>query len=212
MVLDINYDKKQKCKRNETRINMSKKIMFSFITAIVLLSACGNDSKATMSITKTPIPSPTPQPTQKAVYYENDLVIDHFIDDYNKKNDTKISDVTQGNISQKAYAFIGNVYIEILNAYPADAERFSVSVFGGTTSQETEEMFNTFKSISKILDPELSDEEIDNEIGSLKANDVLAENVSLGNLTVTYVPSKELSYGNNSSRIDVSSSVYGKSE
>lgn len=143
-------------------------------------------------------------------FYEGDDVVNHFITDYNSKEEIKITDIEKGNIRQKAYAYIGDVYIEMLDSYSAAAENYNMSIYGGNTDEATDAMFEVFKKVAKVLDPNLTEEQIDEAVSSWRSGDVLVEDGTLGELTITYVPSKELSTGRNNSRIDVSSPVYGK--
>ena len=143
-------------------------------------------------------------------FYEEDAVVNYFITDYNSKEEVKITDIEKGNIRQKAYAYIGDVYIEMLDSYSAAAENYNMSIYGGNTDEATDTMFEVFKKVAKVLDPNLTEEQIDEAVSSWRSGDVLVEDSTLGELTITYVPSKELSTGRNSSRIDVSSPVYGK--
>lgn len=144
-------------------------------------------------------------------FYEEDDVVNYFITDYNSKEEVKITDIKKGNIRQKAYAYIGDVYIEMLDSYSAAAENYNMSIYGGNTVEETDAMFEVFRKVAKVLDQDLTEEQIDEVVSSWRNGDVLVEDGMLGELTITYVPSKELSTGRNDSRIDISSSVYGKS-
>lgn len=143
-------------------------------------------------------------------FYEGDDVVNYFIADYNSKEEVQITNIEKGNIRQKAYAYIGDVYIEMLDSYSAAAENYNMSIYGGNTDEATNDMFEVFRKVAKVLDPNLSEDQIDEAISSWRSGDVLVEDGTLGELTITYVPSKELSTGRNDSRIDVSSPVYGK--
>lgn len=143
-------------------------------------------------------------------FYEGDDVVNCFITDYNSKEEVKITDIKKGNIRQKAYAYIGDVYIEMLDSYSAAAENYNMSIYGGNTDEATDAMFEVFKKVANVLDPNLTEEQIEEAVSSWRSGDVLVENGTLGELTITYVPSKELSTGRNDSRIDVSSPVYGR--
>ena len=66
-----------------------------------------------------------------------------------------------------------------------------------------------FREAVKILDPSVTDEMIDAALAEFDNKDVLIEGYTLGDsIIVTYVPIKELSYGKNSCRIDISASNY----
>lgn len=143
-------------------------------------------------------------------FYAGDDVVNYFIADYNSKEEIKITNIEKGNIRQKAYAYIGDVYIEMLDSYGAYAENYNMSIYGGNTAEATDDMFDVFRKVAKVLEPNLTENQIDEAVSSWRSSDVLVEDGTLGELTITYVPSKELSTGRNDSRIDVSSPVYGK--
>lgn len=196
-----------------------EKIIIMAVLIGMNLAACGNNANASTEsssssegIFYTSEPSSISEPTSEAVYYKDDSVVNQFISDFNSSNEDQITDIREGNIKQKAFAYIGDVYIEILDSYSAAAENFNISIYGGNTEEKTEKMFSAFIPIVKTLDLELTDEQINEEIALLKENDVLTEDASLGTLLITYVPSKELSYGRNDSRIDISSASYARTE
>ena len=70
-------------------------------------------------------------------------------------------------------------------------------------------MYEVFKEAVKILDPSIADEMIDSALAEFDNKDVLIEDYTLGDsIIITYVPTKELSYGKNSCRIDISALNY----
>lgn len=146
----------------------------------------------------------------KNIFYDKDEIVNYFITEYNKKEIVPIVNIEQGNIKSKAFGYIGETRIEMLNAYDAAAESFNIKIYGGNTDEKTELMFETFKKIVGILDPNITKDEIENTIATWKENNVLVENEKIGTLTITFVPSIELSYGRNDSRIDIATSDYAK--
>ncbi len=144
-------------------------------------------------------------------YYENDDVVNEFISAFNEKYpESAITDAEQGNIKQKAYGHIDGVRVEMLNSYGAAAENYNMSVYGGNTDEATEAMFEAFEKVVTVLNPDLSDEQVNELMTYLTSQEYMVEDYEYEGLVITYVPSKELSYGKNDSRLDIASSTFGK--
>lgn len=143
--------------------------------------------------------------TAENVFYDKDEIVNYFITDYNEKESIPISYIEQGNIKEKAFGYIGETSIEMLNSYGELSNCFNVTIYGGNTDEKTEAMFETFKKVAKILDPNLTDEEIEDAVVLWKNGGVMLEGEKVGELTITYVPS--VIYG---SRIDIATSNYAK--
>lgn len=144
--------------------------------------------------------------------YSQDDYVNLFIAEYNAVYpDAPITGISEGNIKQKSYAYAGGCSIELLDSYGAAADNFNVSIYGGTTQEATDSMFAEFPLIMKILDPTLTDEQIDTAMSEWQAENHLKEDYAIGdNITCTFVPMVELSKGMSSSRIDIACSNYGK--
>ena len=86
---------------------------------------------------------------------------------------------------------------------------FCLKINGGQEASDKQTMYEVFREAVKILDTSITDEMIDTALAEFDNSDVLIEGYTLGDsITVTYVPTKELSYGKNSCRIDISASNY----
>ena len=140
----------------------------------------------------------------KKKFYEKDEVINQFISDFNQSQDVEISDISEGNIKQKAYAHIGTVQIEMLNSYEAAARRYNMSIFGGRTNEDTEAMLGAFRKVAIVLDPNLTSEQIEEVISAWREKTMLASDITLGELTVNCYWHTDIS----NSRIDLSSLTY----
>ncbi len=148
-------------------------------------------------------------PVEEAVSYADDVVVNRFITEFNDAYSDDIHDISKGNIRTKYYGYVRDTRLEMINANGAAAEAFSVSIYGGQDVSDRDAMFAAFKEIAKVLEPSLTDEAISAAVDELIAGDVLTENYQVGNtLAVTYVPTKELSYGKNDCRVDILASDY----
>lgn len=199
---------------------LDKKLRYGIIAAMwapfLLIGIFGEPSDSKNNETISPkTPSAVEQEiavsdVNENLYYEHDEIVNYFITEYNEKESVPIKSISQGNIKTKAYGYIGETRIEMLNSYEAYSESFNVTVYGGNSEEETEAMFATFKKIAKILDPALTSEEIDDAVISWKNGGVMVENEKIGELTITYIPFIELSEGYTNSRIDIATSNYAK--
>lgn len=136
--------------------------------------------------------------------YAEDAVVNRFITEFNNTYDDDIVDISKGNIRTKYYGYIRDTRIEMINANDAAAEAFSISVYGGKEESDRDAMFASFREIAKILEPSLSDDAISAAINELVTGNVMVEKYQLGStMLITYVPTKELSYGKNDCRVDI---------
>lgn len=136
--------------------------------------------------------------------YAEDVVVNRFISEVNNTYDDGIVDISKGNISTKYYGYSRGTRIEMINANGAAAEDFSISIYGGKEESDRDAMFAAFREIVKILEPSLTDEAITAVIDELVIGDVMVEEYQLGStMLITYVSTKELSYGKNDCRVDI---------
>ena len=146
---------------------------------------------------------------KEAVSYADDVVVNRFITEFNDAYSDDIHDISKGNIRTKYYGYVRDTRLEMINANDADAEAFSISIYGGKEEVDREAMFAAFREVARILEPTLTDDAISGAVDDLISRDVLTENYQLGNsLSVTYIPIKDLSYGKNDCRVDILASNY----
>ena len=149
------------------------------------------------------------QSTEAKVIYAEDEVVNRFITEFNKNSAYEITDISKGNIKTKYFGYANGRYLEMINANGAGAEAFCLTINGGQEATDKQSMYEVFREAVKILDPSITDEMIDTALAEFDNKDVLIEGYVLGDsITVTYVPTKELSYGKTSCRIDISASNY----
>lgn len=147
--------------------------------------------------------------TEETVIYAEDKVVNRFITEFNQNSAYEITDISKGNIRTKYFGYANGRYLEMINANGAGAEAFCLTINGGQEATDKQTMYEVFREAVKILDPSITDEMIDTALAEFDNKDVLIEGYVLGDsITVTYVPTKELSYGKNSCRIDISASNY----
>lgn len=143
------------------------------------------------------------------IVYAEDAVVNRFITEFNSISAFEITDVSKGNIRTKYFGYANGRYLKMINANGAGAAAFCLTINGGQEASDKQTMYEVFREAVKILDPSITDEMIDTALAEFDNKDVLIEGYSLGDsVTITYVPTKELSYGKNSCRIDVSALNY----
>lgn len=183
--------------------------------AIMLISGASSNKPAPIAdapetIISSPEETPSAEDDISNLYAEDDIV-NRFITDYNATSRFEILDISKGNIRTKYFGHTNDCRLEMINATDATADSFCVSITGGTSSELNEKMFEVFPEIIHVLAPSVTDTQIEQTISSFKQDNTLKENYALGDtLTLTFVPSQELSKGYSTSRIDISSTTYGK--
>lgn len=146
----------------------------------------------------------TELPTEEATIYAKDDVVNRFITEFNSVSSMEITDISQGNIRTKYFGYANGRYLEMINANDAVAESFCLTINGGQESVDKQAMYEVFREAVKVLDPTITDEMIDSALAEFDTKNVLIEGYVIGNnMIITYVPTKELSYGKNSCRIDI---------
>lgn len=171
--------------------------------------ASHSDTQPTYSETQQDTQTTDNQSTEVTVTYAEDEVVNRFISEFNKNSTFEITDISKGNIRTKYFGYANERYLEMINANNAGAEAFCLTINGGQETTDKQTMYEVFREAVKILDQSITDKMIDTALAEFDNKDVLIEGYSIGDsITVTYVPTKELSYGKNSCRIDISASNY----
>lgn len=191
-------------------------ITIAWIAYVIMLISGASSNKPTPvadkpeSIISSPEEIPSSEDDIPNLYAEDDIV-NRFVTDYNATSRFEILDISKGNIRTKYFGHTNDCRLEMINATDATADSFCVSITGGTSSELNEKMFEVFPEIIHVLAPSVTDTQIEQTISTFKQDNILKENFSLGDtLTLTFVPSQELSKGYSTSRIDISSTTYGK--
>lgn len=143
------------------------------------------------------------------IVYAEDEVVNRFITEFNSSSSFEITDISKGNIRTKYFGHVNNRYLEMINANDAGAASFCLTINGGQKESDKQEMLAVFRESVKVFDPSISDEESNAAINDFVGNDVLVEGYAIGShIIITYVPSKELSWGTSKCRIDMAVDNY----
>ena len=157
----------------------------------------------------TPITTDKQEPEVISIVYVEDEVVNRFITEFNNNTEFEITDIREGNIRTKFFGYANDRYLEMINANNAGAEAFSLRINGGQEESDKLSMYDVFRASVKIFDPSITDEIIDAVLEEFNTKDVMIEGYKIGDtITVTYVPTKELSWGKNDCRIDILASNY----
>lgn len=143
------------------------------------------------------------------VFYVEDEVVNRFISEFNEQSTFEITDISKGNIRTKYFGSANGRYLEMINASDAGANAFCLTINGGQEDADKQSMYEVFRESIKVLDSSVTDDMIDDAISEFNNKDVLIEGYALGDsITIAFVPTKELSYGKSSCRIDIYASSY----
>lgn len=128
-------------------------------------------------------------------------IINQFLQAYNATSSSPIEDIRPGNTSKKFYGHTYGRYTEIL--YGADGA-LHITVSADKDYPSMGDLQEAFCDIATCLDSALSSDEVLTAYDALLAEDHLAEDVELGILKVTWVPTKELSSGTSVGHLEIS--------
>lgn len=187
------------------------------LTFLLTLVGCGketNNTSETPDVTTTESFDTTkiesPETTEIiSITYAEDEVVNRFITEFNNNSTYEITNISKGNISTKYFGYANGRYLEMINANNSGAAAFCLTINGGQEASDKQTMYEVFSEAIKVLDPLITNEMINTALAEFDNKDVLIEGYTLGDsITITYVPTKELSYGKTSCRLDVSASNY----
>ncbi len=184
---------------------MKKVLILLFIAMTFILCSCGSPQKAEEnSVEPSKTEDTVVEVEEQQIEYAKDEVINHFISAFNEKSNYEITDIKQGNIRTKFYGKANGVGLEMINVDNYGDKWLSVSISGGKTPETIQAMFDVFSEVIKTVDNTMTEEEITSAVQSVQSITYLVENYEIGqNILITYVPSKELSYGPSDARIDM---------
>lgn len=198
---------------------MKKRIVFLIILILCIFFAyaCGDDqseaeyktniqTETTEEIKTDTIKNiaetTTEEDKKEALYFDTDETIDIFFINYNMLSDTTINkeDIKRGNIDEKALVYIDDFSMEVINSKQGF---LSVSISTNPENEETV-LYNTFANCIKVANKELNNEEIRTAWEEIHETGYMVEGYKLNEISITYVPYKELSKGHSKLRIDLS--------
>lgn len=139
-------------------------------------------------------------------YVEDDLV-NKFIEDFKSTSNYELTDIKNGNIRTKYYAYIDGQYCEFLNATENLANYFKITIYGGNQKEDINKIINVYKEVIKTLDPTIPETSINDTVMEHIQNQSSSYNLS-DSIYVTVYPIIELSYGKSNCRIEISTTLY----
>lgn len=134
-------------------------------------------------------------------FFESDEIVNDFFVKYNEIAECPIdgSEIEKGNIDSKALVYIDDFSMEVINA----SDFLSVSISVAPENEDTK-LLSIFSSCIKAMNSTLTDDEISSAWMEIHETGYLVENYDFNGIKITYVPSKELSWGTSALRIDMS--------
>lgn len=133
-------------------------------------------------------------------YFESDGVVDKFFSDYNAVAEVVIpaEAIKEGNIRTKAMVYIDDLSLEITNAN----DFLFVSMSSSVDNEETK-LYSVFRDVIKTMNIDTADEDIQSAWNGIHETGYLVENYDFKGIIITYVPSKNLSWGASALRVDL---------
>lgn len=198
---------------------MKKVLIFILVICLGLsLTACGTSSEESQESSE-PIVETTNSETQESTvdetteqettipetepvleYFESDTIVNDFFVSYNAITSNVIDAalIEKGNIRTKALVYADNFSLEVINT---NNGTLSISVETKPEEEDTA-MIAVFSDCIKAMST-LSDDEIASAWNAIHETGYMVENFDLSGILITYVPSKELSWGVNNPRVDL---------
>ena len=141
-------------------------------------------------------------------YFETDLIVNNFFVAYNAiaESPIDVTEIEKGNIKTKALVYIDDFSMEVINA----ADFLSVSISVAPENEDTK-LLSIFSSCIQAMYPNVADDEISTAWNAIHETGYMVEDYDFNGIKITYVPSKELSWGTSALRIDLSFPlIYGE--
>lgn len=175
-------------------------LILALIIMVTLVSCGGKDEGAEKPIDKGQSLS---EDSMTLDYFESDVVVNDFFVNYNNVATNKIEAeiIEKGNIDTKALFYGDDFNLEVIN----NNEYLAISIESNPENEQTM-MFAVFSDCIKAQ-TDFSEDDIYNAWNDIHASGYLVENYEMKGLLITYVPSKELSWGVNNPRIDLKISI-----
>lgn len=138
------------------------------------------------------------------VFFESDEVVDKFFASYNAIAEVVIpaEEIEKGNIRTKALVYIDDLSLEIINA----SDFLSVSMSSSADNENTI-LYAIFRDTIKAVKADTADEDIRSAWDAIHKSGFLVEDYDFNGVSITYVPSKELSWGTSDPRVDMEVSL-----
>ncbi len=158
------------------------------------------------SSTETPLDETLPPEESEVIqdstpqYFESDEIVDKFFSAYNLIAEITIpaEEIEKGNIRTKALVYIDDLSIEIINA--GDFLSLSMSC---DAENEATKLYAIYRDAIAAMNTEISEDDIQLSWNAIHETGYLVEDYDLNGISITYVPSKELSWGTSNLRVDI---------
>ena len=201
---------------------MKKFCLLLILSLCLILSACGGNSDTPTNAEEPNVPNSavvegTPDieetievednqqqeevtPDPEPLYFESDEIVDKFFTDYNAIAEVVIpaEEIEKGNIRTKALVYIDDLSLEIINA----SDFLSVSMSSSVENEATT-LYAIFRDTIKAMSADTADEDIQSVWNAIHESGYLVEDYDFNGVSITYVPSKELSWGTSDLRVDL---------
>lgn len=194
-----------------------KKFNSLVIILCLLLSACSSNVTAsantgfsdasdnsaiddTTSVNDNQTLEETPNCNPEPIYFESDEVINKFFTDYNAIAEIAIptEKIEEGNIKTKALAYIDDLNLEVTNA-----DNFLSISMSSSVENENTKLYAVFRDTIQAMNASVSENNIQTAWEAIHQSGYLVEDYNLNGISISYVPSKELSWGTSALRIDL---------
>lgn len=136
-------------------------------------------------------------------HYADDIIVNKFISEYNSISESGFTEIKQGNIKTKYFAYSHGYYCELLNSNASGKICVTINETNENASDGVGGMRNIFRDVIKAIDKTIVDEEIYNCFDSLLLDGYLKSGISLGDAIITFCPDKELSNGYSRGHIEI---------
>lgn len=136
--------------------------------------------------------------------YVDDEVINKYITVYNSFSTSQISEIKKGNIRTKYSGMISGYLIEMINANETIAGYFGITINGGNTETDLDNIISIYRDSIKTIDSTISDNTIEETIQKIKNSSVMISEYDITeNIKINYFPISELSYGKSKCIIEI---------
>lgn len=179
----------------------------AFILLVVVGSVFSKNDEADIYVpeSESEIQTSITSETEITVEYAKDELVNRFINEYNAIARYQMQDISKGNIRTKYHCKSNDCWIEIINATGAAAEAFTISINAGNSDGAEEKAIAVFTDMAKVLDPELTDEKINEVISEHKKGETLYFS---DKFSASYSESVEMSWGKTDFEISIISKSY----
>lgn len=134
------------------------------------------------------------------LFFESDEVVDKFFTSYNAIAEVVIpaEEIEKGNIRTKALVYIDDLSLEVINA----SDFLSISMSSSADNENTK-LYAMFRDTIKAVNADTADEDIQSAWDAIRKSGFLVEDYDFNGVSITYVPSKQLSWGTSDMRVDM---------